>query len=218
HADALAALGQQALENGDDAAAGGLFDRALAREPSHLAALLGKGAVFSRAKDWKSAEGFYNRAVVVQPDYPFAYIDRGRARQALDDTAGALQDFSRAIELSPEYPWSYIDRAKLFLRQASGRRRLPTSRWPSGSTLASSSHTRCAPERSQAPATQTGRLRTGSGLPASSCASARIRVPGRRALIRALRCSLLDQAGKQSRRGRNPPNCIGQGPRRILVP
>ena len=118
HADALAALGQRALETGDDAAAGRLFDRALARDPGHLAALLGKGAVSSHAKDWQSAEGFYDRAVTVQPDYPFAYVDRGKARQALNDTAGALQDFSRAIELSPEYPWSYVDRAKLLLRRS----------------------------------------------------------------------------------------------------
>jgi tetratricopeptide (TPR) repeat protein len=121
HADALAALGERALEGGDDAAAGRFFDRALEHQHAHLAALLGKGALSSRAGDWKSAEGFFDRAVNVQPDYPFAYIDRGKARQALDDTAGALQDFSRAIALSPDYPWSYIDRAKLFLRRAERR-------------------------------------------------------------------------------------------------
>jgi tetratricopeptide (TPR) repeat protein len=117
-ADALAALGQIALETRDTTAAQGFFDRALAHDPSNLEALLGNGSILMVSKQWHAAEEVFGRAVKVQPDYPFTYIDRARARRALKDYPGAVQDLSRAISLDPQYPWSYIDRGKLYVLQS----------------------------------------------------------------------------------------------------
>ena len=120
HADALAGLGQIALEARDTAAAQGFFDRALAHDPSNLEALLGRGSILMSAKQWKAADEVLTRAVAAQPDYPFSSIDRARARRALKDYAGAVQDLSHAISLDPQYPWSYIDRGRLYLLQSEG--------------------------------------------------------------------------------------------------
>jgi tetratricopeptide (TPR) repeat protein len=119
HADALAGLGQMALE-AREAAAQGFFDRALAADPSNLEALLGRGNLLMLQKQWEAAEEVLTRAIAAQPDYPFSSIDRARARRALKDYSGAVQDLSRAISLDPQYPWSYIDRGRLYLLQSQG--------------------------------------------------------------------------------------------------
>ena len=118
HADALAGLGDLALEREDTAAAGRFFEAARGADPANLVALLGISELRAREKDWAGSAEAAARAIEVEPDYPFAYIDRARARKALGETAGAIHDFSRAIELDPAYPWSYIDRGRMYLQEA----------------------------------------------------------------------------------------------------
>ncbi len=117
-ADALAGLGDLALEEKDAEAAEELYGSALAVEPSNLVALLGTAEVRARRGDWEGAAAAAGRAVDAQPDYPFARVDRARARRALGDTTGALEDLSAAIALDPSYPWSYIDRGRLYIAEA----------------------------------------------------------------------------------------------------
>ena len=118
HADALAGLGDLALEREDAPAAVGLFEAALSADPRNLVALLGMTEIRAREKDWAGSSESASRAIEAQPDYPFAYIDRAKARRALGQTAGAIQDLGRAIALDPAYPWSYIDRGRLYLDEA----------------------------------------------------------------------------------------------------
>jgi tetratricopeptide (TPR) repeat protein len=119
YVDAVAALGDIALEEGQDEKAGEHFERVLRIDPENLVALLGKGAILARRREYASAIEPLSRAIGVQPDYPFSYIDRARARRSLGDLAGAIQDLSSAVRLDPSYPWTYIDRGKLYL--SSGR-------------------------------------------------------------------------------------------------
>ena len=114
YADALAALGDNALATGDTSAATAYYDRALAADGRTIGALIGAGEIQSRAKAWAAAAELFTRALLVQPDYPFAYIDRAQARVAMNDTDGALDDLSRAIAIDPQYSWSYIDRGKIY--------------------------------------------------------------------------------------------------------
>jgi tetratricopeptide (TPR) repeat protein len=118
HADALAGLGDLALEREDTPTAVRSFDAALAADPRNLVALLGMTEIRAREKDWAGSAETAARAIEVEPNYPFAYIDRARARRALGERAGAIQDLSRAIALDPAYPWSYIDRGRLYLDEA----------------------------------------------------------------------------------------------------
>jgi len=118
YADALAALGDNALGAGDATGAITYYDRALAADARNIGALIGSGEIQSRAKAWAAAAELFTRALVVQPDYPFAYIDRAQARAAMSDADGALDDLSKAISIDPHYSWSYIDRGKIYAARA----------------------------------------------------------------------------------------------------
>ena len=118
HADALAGLGDLALERDDAPAALSSFEAALTADPRNLVGLLGMTEIRAREKDWAGSAEMAARAIEAEPGYPFAYIDRARARRALGQTAGAILDLSRAIALDPSYPWSYIDWGKLYLGEA----------------------------------------------------------------------------------------------------
>jgi tetratricopeptide (TPR) repeat protein len=116
HADALAALGDLALEAKDPASAHEYFSRALGRDGNSIIALMGEGALQSAAREYGKAAELFTRAIQVQPDFPFAYVDRARARRAQGDTAGAIADLSAAVHLDPGYSWNYLDRGKLYLQ------------------------------------------------------------------------------------------------------
>jgi tetratricopeptide (TPR) repeat protein len=116
YSDALAALGDIALEEKDVSAADSYFTKALSSDSKNLVALLGEGALLTQNKEYAKAAEAFTKAIEVEPDYPFSYVDRARARQNQGDIGGAITDLSRAIQLDPGYSWSYLDRGKLYIR------------------------------------------------------------------------------------------------------
>ncbi len=90
-------------ENGDDAAAQGEIDAALALNPDHAAALNQQGLLFRRNGKFFEAEAAYLKAVTASPDYALAHYNLGVLNELyLQRLDSALQHFERYQELVGE--------------------------------------------------------------------------------------------------------------------
>jgi len=80
--------------NGNDAAARGSIDAALALEPNHPAALNQMGMLLRRNGNFLEAEAAYLKAVTVSPDYALAHYNLGVLNELyLQRLEAALQNF-----------------------------------------------------------------------------------------------------------------------------
>jgi len=77
------------------------FLAALAKEPSHAAALLHMGMLSLRQKDAAAARSWFEKSLASQPKAPGTLSALGLAQIELRDEAGAFESWSRAIELDP---------------------------------------------------------------------------------------------------------------------
>jgi tetratricopeptide (TPR) repeat protein len=77
------------------------YERALALEPTHGAALTGLGVLLSRRGLWTEALPRLRRAAEVEPGRAAAWYYLGEALNRCDDLAGAQGAYERAVELEP---------------------------------------------------------------------------------------------------------------------
>jgi Flp pilus assembly protein TadD len=89
--------------NGNDAAARGSIDAALAIEPNHPAALNQMGMLLRRNGKFLEAEAAYLKAVTVSPDYALAHYNLGVLNELyLQRLEAALQNFETYQSLTGE--------------------------------------------------------------------------------------------------------------------
>jgi len=80
------------------------YERVLAIEPTHGAALTGLGALLSRRGLWTEAVPRLRRAVEVEPGRAAAWYYLGEALNHVDELVGAQGAYERAVELEPRNP------------------------------------------------------------------------------------------------------------------
>lgn len=95
-----------------------LLTRAIAAEPTHKLAIVGRGAAYLKQGMPDQAWSDFDRAVTSNPDYARGYHMRGLASEQRGDDQTALADFDRAIELDPDYGAAYYSRANLHIKMA----------------------------------------------------------------------------------------------------
>ncbi len=99
--EALTALGLTLSEQGDQAGAAALLERALATRPTSAAAHEVMGLVALRRGDAAGAREHSRRAVVLEPDRARAWNNLGVALYMAGERAGAFSAWQRAVELDP---------------------------------------------------------------------------------------------------------------------
>jgi tetratricopeptide (TPR) repeat protein len=100
----LVALAQRHEQSGNLQAAQQEYDRALAKQPDHLDALLGLARFYDRQGKFKEATRYYTEATRRHPNHPTTHNDLALclARQGrFEEAAASLQ---KAVQLRPEAP------------------------------------------------------------------------------------------------------------------
>lgn len=93
-------LGQIELDLHNDGAAAPLFERVIARDPTHGGALTGMGILAYRKKDYLTAEGFLKRAAASAPNYREARYYYGLTLMRLGKKELAAPELDAAIRLA----------------------------------------------------------------------------------------------------------------------
>lgn len=100
------ALAETEFDAKDNAAAMAAADRALARDPANLGAMLYKGRVYARAKDWANARKWFVKANRQDPNHALpmvlyydSFVNAGQA-----PTEAARNGVLRALVLVPQDP------------------------------------------------------------------------------------------------------------------
>jgi tetratricopeptide (TPR) repeat protein len=93
-------LGQIELDVHNDSAATPLFERVIARDPTHGGALTGMGIIAYRKKDYLTAEGFLKRAAASAPNYREARYYYGLTLMRLGKKELATTELDAAIRLA----------------------------------------------------------------------------------------------------------------------
>ncbi|MDR2135097.1 MAG: tetratricopeptide repeat protein [Treponema sp.] len=117
HVGALVDLGNIAIRGQarSPSAAAGFFDRALAREPENLEALLGRAGVYRYAQNPKEAEEMLNRGLSLYPEEASLWGERGRLYREAGFLVQALADLDTAKRLDDGDYWISIDRGMVLL-------------------------------------------------------------------------------------------------------
>lgn len=100
--DGMATLGMLALGGGDPATAATLFDKALAGQPNHARARIGKGLTLLQS-DPLAAATELERGAEIFATHLGSWIAAGWARFIAGDTAGARLNFERARALDDTF-------------------------------------------------------------------------------------------------------------------
>jgi len=100
--DGMAALGMLALGDGDAEAARILFEKALAAQPGHARATIGRGLLLLRS-DATEAAAELERGAELFGSHLGSWIAAGWARFIASDTAGARCNFERARTLDDTF-------------------------------------------------------------------------------------------------------------------
>lgn len=95
-------LGELQVASGQAAAAIPSFNRALAAQPNHFAALLGLAAAYHGAGNLRMAETTFQRAIDLQPSNWAGYSKLAGFYFAQGDYAQAARMFRRVTELAPD--------------------------------------------------------------------------------------------------------------------
>ena len=96
-------LAEQALaaaQQGDGAAAAGLWQQALAQDPKHYPSLFNYGMFLHRGGQLQEAAGLLDRAAIVQPGYQ-VHLIRGMNYQQLDRREDAIRAWKAALVFQP---------------------------------------------------------------------------------------------------------------------
>jgi tetratricopeptide (TPR) repeat protein len=110
--EALALLGDIALQRGNPAEAEQQYRAALQQNPSLAAAHIGLGRVAATDGNWSIAAGHFLNAVQGEPQSPDALLWLGEARLRTDDTDGAIAAYSEALHLRDNFPEAYFGLAQ----------------------------------------------------------------------------------------------------------
>ena len=98
----LLELAQVMSEMGDQEAAAGYFEAALALEPGDAMTRYNMGVIMINAGNLEDAIGQFEEAVELQPEYPLAYQQLGYAYARTEEYAKAIDAFEKYIEQSPD--------------------------------------------------------------------------------------------------------------------
>jgi tetratricopeptide (TPR) repeat protein len=102
--------------NADVEAALADFNAALAIDPRHAPALMGRSQIWKRKNEPAKAMDDANAAVDAAPQSDNAYLLRGWLRTDTD-LDGALKDLNTALELSPRFFNAFLQRAEVWRRK-----------------------------------------------------------------------------------------------------
>jgi len=83
-------------------------------EPTTVAALIGRGNIYSAQGKQDQAISDFTYASTLSPDLDFVYFNRGNAYFAKESYKIAIQDYSKAIILNPYYHDAYENRGNAF--------------------------------------------------------------------------------------------------------
>jgi len=99
-----------------------LNENRLRWEPESAAALVQRGEVFLKARQYARAHADFEAALRLDADYAPAWSERGRAFYLQGDDDGAARDCGRAIELDPKLAAAYTWRAAALSRKGEQRK------------------------------------------------------------------------------------------------
>jgi tetratricopeptide (TPR) repeat protein len=110
------ALGRKMLGSARFDEAAELFERALALDPRHLEAFLGRADAMRRLNRPQEALASYDRALAVQPESAQTHLSRGAVLMQLLRWDEALSACDQAIVLGFDHPEVYLNRVTPLLR------------------------------------------------------------------------------------------------------
>ncbi len=108
------ALVYQAMKDFDRALAD--YDRILAANPNHVAALNNKADILMALRRYDEAATALDAAVRISPTDPDLYFNRGLAQEKRGNYQQALQDYDHAAKLRANFAEAYRNRGVLRLR------------------------------------------------------------------------------------------------------
>lgn len=111
------AAAYQAYQNGDLAAAGADYQRALQREPTNRDALLGLAAIAMRTRHYGLAEGYYQRLLEANPRDPNAQAGMLALRSALIDPVAAESRVKSLLASDPQADVLYFTLGNEYAQQ-----------------------------------------------------------------------------------------------------
>lgn len=110
--EALALLGDIALQRGNLSEAGQQYRAALQQNPALAAAHIGLGRVAAAGGDWSIAAGHFLNAVRENPQSPEAFLWLGEARVRIGDLEGAIAAYQQALQLRLDFPEAHFGLAQ----------------------------------------------------------------------------------------------------------
>lgn len=110
-------LASMDVVEGDPAEAARLVDGVLAKEPSHIEALVAKSALLSRAGKYDEALAAARAAVDANPRSPKAQFALGKALTLKRQETEAIAAFNQALQLNPYLVTAELELAKIHLAQ-----------------------------------------------------------------------------------------------------
>lgn len=97
-----------------DRAALASFNQAIAHNPNHAEAYVGRGNTWRALREYRSALQDFNRAIQLKPDYEDAYIYRGKTYWAVQQGDQAIADFTQASAVNPRSGKGHFERANAY--------------------------------------------------------------------------------------------------------
>ena len=110
HFHALHLLGIIALQRSHAELAVDFFARAIAVDPSSVAAHVNFGNAQAERRRFADAIVSYDRAIGLKPGCAEAFHNRGNALRELDRHAAAVDSYEKAVALKPDYAEAYLNR------------------------------------------------------------------------------------------------------------
>jgi tetratricopeptide (TPR) repeat protein len=93
-----------------------IIELILDEEPNNIRAILSKGRVYSKLKEYKRSLKEYNKIIRLDSNYAEVYMYRATLyHYNLKEYAKAIQDYTKAIELKPKNADYYFDRGKFYV-------------------------------------------------------------------------------------------------------
>lgn len=114
-AEALFFQAQSLQNEGNAKGAQPIYERLLALEPNHAAALLNLGLIAQQLGEHELAETRLNRAIRINPDAPHYHLNLCKSLALLGKTDEAIARYEIALRLKPDYALAHNNLATLLL-------------------------------------------------------------------------------------------------------
>lgn len=115
----LSYVADQALAQGDAAAAEAVYGKALTVLPEDGAVLRSLGLVHNHTGDFQSAVEVFNRSLASEPNAPLTWVNLGVALAGAGDPGGAIRSYQSALRIDPNEPLAYLNLGNVHLRGGS---------------------------------------------------------------------------------------------------